>query len=139
MKNWIKYTLGILITLVILAAVGGAGFMFGARQSGTFVHPMMNGSAQSFGNGFDPHQGMNGGRDFHNFGRGYDRGGFGGFFSPLFGLIKLAVLAALGWIGYRFIKNSGWKLTRETASAPAAPEVVEAAAPSGSPAEENKE
>lgn len=134
MKNWIKYTLGILLTLIVLAAVGGAGFMFGARQSGTFVHPMMGGSTQSFGNGFDPHhQGM-GGRDFHNFGGGYDRGGFGGFFSPIFGLIKLAVLAALGWFGYKLIKNSGWRLTRESVQVEAA-----AAAPVETPAVETEE
>lgn len=142
MKQWIKYTLGILLTLVILAAVAGTGYMFGARQSGaTFVHPMMN-PGQAFGNGFDPHhQGMSVGRDMHNFGRGYDRSGFGGFLSPVFGLIKLAVLAAMGWIGYKFIKNSGWKLTRETAPVAARVDSAQEAPAETpvSPSEENRE
>ena len=48
--------------------------------------------------------------------RGFGRGGFerghGGFFSPIFDLVKLAVLAGLLWLGYKLVKNSGWKLVR---------------------------
>ena len=127
-KKWLTYTLGILLTLIILAAVGAIGFRIGAAQNNSFVHPMMNGSAPTFGHGFDGgqmpnfHQRGFEGRDFH--GRGFDRGGRGGFISPIFGLIKLAVLSALLWFGFRFIKNSGWRLTRDAvpASAPAASE-----------------
>jgi cytoskeletal protein RodZ len=42
-------------------------------------------------------------------------GGFS-FLSPIFGLIRLAVLGLLLWIGYKFVKNSGWRLTRAQAS-----------------------
>jgi hypothetical protein len=135
-KKWLSYTLGILLTLIVLVAVGAAGFRIGAMQNNTFAHPMMNGAGpnfeRGFGNGQMPNfhpQGFEG-RDFH--GRGFDRGERmerGGFFPPIFGLIKLAVLAALLWFGFKLIKNSGWKLTREAASVPApAPVVSEAPA-----------
>jgi len=38
------------------------------------------------------------------------------FFSPIFGLIRLAVLGLLLWIGYKFVKKSGWRLSRVEAS-----------------------
>ena len=127
-KKWLTYTLGILLTLIILAAVGAVGFRIGSMQNNTFVHPMMNGAGPSFDHGFGNgqmpnfHQQGFEGRDFHD--RGFDRGGRGGFIPPIFGLIKLAVLGALLWFGFRFIKNSGWRLTRDAvpASAPAASE-----------------
>jgi hypothetical protein len=38
-------------------------------------------------------------------------------------LIHVVVLGLLLWVGYKFVKNSGWKLTRVQAStAPAASE-----------------
>ena len=123
-KKWLTYTLGILLTLIVLAVVGGAAFRIGAMQNNTFAHPMMNGAGPGFERGFDGgqmpnfHQQGFEGRDFH--GRGFDRGGRGsGFFSPIFGLIKLAVLAALLWFGFKFVKNSGWRLTRDAAPASA--------------------
>ena len=119
-KKWLTYTLGILLTLIVLAVVGGVAFRIGAMQNNTFAHPMMNGAGPGFERGFDGgqmpnfhQQGFEGG-DFH--GRGFERGGRGGFFSPIFGLIKLAVLAALLWFGFKFVKNSGWRLTRDAAS-----------------------
>ena len=128
-KKWLTYTLGILLTLIVLAAVGGVAFRIGAMQNNTFVHPMMNGAGpafeRGFGNGQMPnfHQQGFEGRDFH--GRGFERGGRSGFFSPIFGLLHLIVLGALAWFGFKFIKNSGWRLTRDAAPA-SAPAVSEA-------------
>jgi len=128
MKNrkWLTYTLGTLLTLIVLAAVGGAGFRAGMMQNASFARPAfthdfdnmpqaMQGNIQGNGN---PHA-MQG--DFRQQGfdnRGDDRrdGGMN-FFSPIFGLIHLALLGLLGWFGYKFVKKSGWRITRETASA----------------------
>lgn len=127
-KKWLTYTLGFVLTLIVLAVVGGVAFRIGAMQNNTFAHPMMNGAVPAFGHGFDGgqmpnfHQQGFEGRDFHD--RGFDRGGRGGFIYPIFGLIKLVVLGALLWFGYKLVKNSGWRLTRDAvpASAPAASE-----------------
>jgi hypothetical protein len=133
MKNnkWLNYSLGILLTLVVLTVVAGAGFRAGAMQSTSFAHP-------SFVNGFNG-QVMQ--RDFHNNGarqmmgslkneglenrsnnRGFDRrdGGFS-LLAPIFGLIRFIVLGLLVWLGYKFVKNSGWRLTRVQATSPATP------------------
>jgi len=149
MKNnkWLTYTIGILLTLVVMVAVAGAGFRVGMSQSGTF-------SRAAFAHSFDgePHamQGNEQSTDPHgmrsNFqdhgkqqftqgfdGRGNDRGGMP-FGAPLFGLIRIAVLGLLAWVGYKFVKNSGWKLTREQA----APAPVESEA-SNAEVEEKKE
>jgi cytoskeletal protein RodZ len=53
------------------------------------------------------------------------------FLSPLFGLIRLAVLGLLLWIGYKFVKKSGWTISRVQATpapvaAPTATEVPSA-------------
>lgn len=68
-------------------------------------NPRMQGFDQrgNFQRGFDPR--------FES-GRGFDRGHRSGFFSPLFGLVHLVILGALLWFGYKFIKNSGWKLVK---------------------------
>ena len=146
MKNrkWLTYTLGTLLTLIVLAAVGAAGFRAGMMQniSGftgrpAFSHnfdnnsqlPMQGNQQQQQGGQVNPHQGFGDnfqgmrGDGFHrmqgNF-RGDDRRGGGmPFFSPIFGLIKLVVLGLLAWLGYKFVKDSGWKLTRVTAQATA--------------------
>jgi len=41
MKNnkWLTYTLGVLLTLVVLAAVAGISFRIGMAQNPSFVHP----------------------------------------------------------------------------------------------------
>jgi hypothetical protein len=57
-----------------------------------------------------------GGRDFdHGHGNSRGRGGFG-FFSPLFGLLHLVVLGGLIWLGYTFVKRSGWRVVNVNAS-----------------------
>ncbi len=136
-KKWLWITLSVLLTLVVLVGVAGAGFRYGVMQSPAFVkmqearmqqklaqppkqqaqnfdqkpngrNPQMQGFDQhgNFGHGFDQHRGFNRGR--------------GGFGSPLFGLIHLLILGALLWFGYKYVKNSGWKLVREAQPAPVA-------------------
>lgn len=137
-KKWLKYTLGILLTLIVLIAVGGAGFRIGVMQSASFTRPAfahnfdggpqtMHGNFQgnrnqqgmqgNFFNDKGGPQGMQGNphnRGFENRSGGHRDGGR--FFSPIFGLIRLAVLGLLLWLGYKFVKNSGWRITRAQAS-----------------------
>ncbi len=123
-KKWLTYTLGTVLTLIVLTAVGGAGFRMGMMQSASFAN-LTDGSAtqfHSFGNthGMDgDFSRMNGGSSSRGFdrGRGGDRGGF----PPIFGLFHLIVVGALGWFGYKLIKNSGWKLVKVNASEAPAP------------------
>jgi hypothetical protein len=129
-KKWIWVTLAILLTLVVLAGVAGAGFRMGLMQ-GTRLTASADGSApqfEQFGHmrGFDGN--FDGLRSLGPRMQGFDHDGFGGgrggFISPLFGLIKFAVLAALFWLGFNFIRKSGWRLTRTAPQpAPAASEV----------------
>ncbi len=123
-KKWLTYTLGIVLTLIVLTAVGGAGFRMGVMQSASFANLTDGSVAQfhSFGNihGMDgDFSRMDGGNSSHGFdsGRGGDRGGF----SPIFGLFHLLVVGTLGWFGYKLIKNSGWKLMKVNASEAAVP------------------
>ena len=131
MKNnkWIWRTLTILLTLVILIGVAGAGFRMGLMQ-GANMPRFANGETtrlpsfepmHGFENNFDKQQG----RDPHmmqGFGnRGFGRG-HGGFFSPLFGFVHLILLGGLIWLGYKLIKNSGWRITHVTQPAPAGSE-----------------
>ena len=133
-KKWLWWALTIILTLIVLAGVGFAGFRVGVAQAVNLPEGMsfMHGHAR----GFD-------GNDMHNdFGRkGFDHGGrdFGGrggfsFFSPLFGLIRLAVLGGLIWLGYTFVKRSGWKVVNVNTSQPVAP-----AAPAEPEVEEKKD
>ena len=72
--------MGILLTLIVLAAVGAVGFRIGAMQNNSFVHPMLNGAGPAFGRGFDGVQPRMQGNNFHNKGfegRGFDERGFG--------------------------------------------------------------
>jgi hypothetical protein len=71
----------------------------------------------NFNQGFDPRSNFN--RGFDRFDR-RDNRGRDGFASPLFGLIHLLILGALIWFGYKYAKNSGWKLVREVPQ-PASP------------------
>lgn len=115
-KKWFTYTLGILLTLIVLAVVGGVAFRIGAAQNSEFVHPMMNNAGPAFSHGFDMPGGNFHDQDFGGMGshgHGFDRGGFS-LFSPIFGLIRLAVLGLLLWGGYKLIQKSGWRLTRVT-------------------------
>ena len=151
MKNnkWLNYTLGILLTLVVLVVVAGAGFRTGMMQNASFARPAFahnfdggpqsmrgnqpgnfqnNDGQQSMQGNFHDNggpQSMQGGNS-RNKGFGNDRGGMN-FRSPLFGLIHVALLGLLGWFGYTLVKKSGWRITRvaATESAAAAAPVVE--------------
>ncbi|MBI5962036.1 MAG: hypothetical protein HY863_01050 [Chloroflexi bacterium] len=129
-NKWISVTLTILLTLIVLAGVAGVSFRMGAMQNTVFAgnDERMAQHFQAFGHmqGFNNERAIQPGENQRMM-RGFDHGGFGrgynSFFSPLFGLIKLAVLGALLWLGFKFVKNSGWRITRETAQpAPAASE-----------------
>jgi hypothetical protein len=139
MKNrkWLTYTLGTLLTLVVLAVVAGASFRIGMMQNASFMH------RPAFTNGFQPKPGtLPGNRDpqsmpgnphdefggfpgmpgnqyqhgFHNRGNGH--GGHGMFFfPPIFGIIHLLILALVIWVVYKLIEKSGWRLTRIEAPA----------------------
>jgi len=131
MKNnkWIWWTLTILLTLVVLAGVAFAGFRFGVMQSANLTADGTAFLFQHGGRGFD---GMHDGFDMRGFDHGRDFGGRGGFgfFSPLFGLLRLAVFGGLIWLAYTFVKRSGWRVVnvnaQQAAPASPAPEVVEA-------------
>lgn len=119
MKHWISKVLGILLLLVVIAGVGFAGFRIGRMQNvsvaaGTdFQHPNFGHHFNGMdGNGM-PQQGF----DRQNFGHGRDFGGRGGFrgFSPIFGLLRLAVFGGLIWLAYTLVKRSGWRLVNVNA------------------------
>ncbi len=160
MKNrkWLNYTIGILLTLVVLTAVAGAGFRVGMMQNASFARPAfthnfdgdpqaMRGNSQNDGvrqpaagnsQNNDAPQAMQGNsRDSGSMqGNSRDRGSMQGnsqtqgfdnrtndrrdggisFLSPIFGLIRLVVLGLLLWIGYKFVKKSGWTISRVQAS-----------------------
>lgn len=129
MKNtkWIWRVLAVLLTVVVLAGVGLAGFRFGVMQSANLTG---DGTAFMFhhGHGSDAGDSARGNFDSHHSNRGHDfgggRGGFS-FFGPIFGLLRLAVLGGLIWLGYTFVKRSGWRLVNVNAAQP----VTEEAAP----------
>ena len=126
MKNtkWIWRVLAVLLTVVVLAGVGLASFRFGVMQSANLTG---DGTAFMFHQGRGHNDGastlkpgnMQDGFDSHHSNRGNDfggrRGGFS-FFSPIFGLLRLAVLGGLIWLGYTFLKRSGWRLVNVNAS-----------------------
>lgn len=113
--NWIWRIFVVLLTLVVLAGVGFIGFRIGVAQGANLTDGMP--FAFAHGHGFD------GGTMHDSFGmRGFDHGrgtfgGRGGFslFSPIFGLVRLAVLGGLIWLGYTFIKRSGWRVVNVNA------------------------
>lgn len=128
MKNtkWIWRILAILLTLVVLAGVGFAGFRVGVMQGANLT---ANGATFLFhhGRGFDGGMmrgdyGMQGFEHGHEFGgrNDFGRGGFR-FFSPLFGLFHLAIFGGLIWLGYTLIKRSGWRVVNVNTSQPAVP------------------
>lgn len=124
-KKWGTYLLGTLLTLIALAVVGVAGFRIGIMQNAAF--PQMGfGERPAFNQnvdkndtsvqGVDPNRRDNPGSNPWGNGfnpRGFDRGHRGmPMMGGLFGLIHFAILALLLWFGYKFIKNSGWRLVR---------------------------
>jgi hypothetical protein len=137
-RKWIWWTLTTILTIVVLGFTGMAGYrvglMQGTRVAQTVLQsrnadgkattgqwqmpPQMRGPG---GNTFGNFHGQDFGRgqsfDGRNFNRFDRRVGFP-FFAPLFGLLSLAVLALLIWLGYKFAKNSGWRLTRVTVAEP---------------------
>jgi hypothetical protein len=142
-RKWLWWTLTIVLTLVVLGFTGLAGYRVGLMQGASVARTALKSRSADDKAATDQQQmppQMRGfeGKDFPDFhgqnlgpgqrfdGRKFDRfGGRGGFsfFSPLFGLLRLAVLALLIWLGYKYVKNSGWRLTRVTAEpAPAAEE-----------------
>lgn len=78
--------------------------------------------------GFNPRGGFDGGFSPRARFDRRDDFGRGGFF-PFPNLLTLALLAALIWLGYKYAKNSGWKIVRETpqGAAPVAEEKQDAA------------
>lgn len=145
MKNtkWIWRVLAVLLTLVVLAGVGFAGFRVGVVQGANLTADDLS-TMFTHSRGFDGDM-MNGGfghgrGDFNGRGHFDGRGDFGGrggfgFFSPLFGLLRLAVLGGLIWLAYTFIKRSGWRVVNVNASQP----VASAAAPVEPDVEEKKD
>ena len=137
-KKWLWWTLGILAALVLLAGAGFAGYRVGVVKGAQLAD---NPDAKAFmfehmnrfeGKGWD-HPNIQGQMPvFHqDFRQGHGFGGMrGGFFSPLFGLVRVAFWGFILWMVYKLISNSGWKLVREVpAAAPAVtpPAVVESA------------
>ncbi len=127
-NKWLTYILGVLLTLVVLAAVGGIGFRMGVMQSASFANLTDGQSvrasffAHGMDDGFNQMDQMERSNSSHGFdrSRGGDRDGFS---SPIFGLIPLLVFGVLAWFGYKLIKNSGWKLVKVNASEAPAPVV----------------
>ena len=145
MKNnkWVRWTITTLLTLIVLTGVGVAGFRVGVAQGANLT---ANGAMLMFqhsrgfdGSMMDGNSNMRGsghGHDFngqtseqgHNFGgRNFSRGRDGfSFFSPLFGLLRLAVLGGLVWLGYTLVKRSGWRVVKTAPTpTPVAAEVEE--------------
>jgi hypothetical protein len=137
-KKWLWIALASILTLVVLAGVGAAGYRLGLTQNPAVIQQFAELRAQRAeqfqkqnagqlpqqnDKTFDPRSGDGRGFDPHSkFDRRDDRGRGG---SPFFGFFHLIVLGALLWFGYRYAKNSGWKLVRETPQP--APPVVQSA------------
>lgn len=100
MKN-LKWLWWALIIVLVVAGVGFAGFQLGAAQSANIagMMPHMFAHARGFDGGI-----MRDGYGMHS-------GFFGwGGFPFFFGLVRLAILAGLVWLGYTLFKRSGWRL-----------------------------
>jgi hypothetical protein len=144
MKSVWKWVLGIVIVLILCAAVGGGLFAFSHRfavgavpairanqakdyawsmpMHRDFVGPAAPYHQREFGPGMVPHMGVWGGRGMMP---------FGGGFMIFGGLIRLFVLVAIlglvGFAAYRLGKQAGVRNAPSPAAAPppAAPEVPE--------------
>jgi hypothetical protein len=127
MKNkWVRWTLTALLTLIVLAGVGGAGFRLGIMQ-GRNIELRKEGApppfahSQRFGNNeFNKRLGSNGQDSDHNnrreFNRGFQHGFRRGGLLSIFGLIRLAVLGLIIWGGYTLYQRSGWRFVKVNAS-----------------------
>lgn len=120
MKNFLLSLLVAVLVLGALGAAGFAGYRYGYNQG---VLAVSDGDAQFFMPGFSlgPRR-----MPMHEFGfqRGFDRDGFGmmqrgfgfGYF-PLFGfLLRLLFWGLILWAVYIVVTRSGWRLTRTTAA-----------------------
>lgn len=129
-----KFFLTLLVLLVIIGALAGAGFWgyrigyangaTGSDNGQFFAHPYNmdpgqmpfhgfdRGANRGFGRGFDsnPHAMMQPG-GYHGIGMGR------GYFSPLHTLWYLVVLALVIWFVYWLFNKSGWQITRKTNAA----------------------
>lgn len=122
MKKWLKYTLGILLTLIALAAVGLAGYKTGRMQSVSLIRKEFLANAPAMQNLPNHNQGPQGNapmperrdemKQHGNRGFEHKRGGFS-IFPAFFGLIQALILGAVVWLGYQIAQRSGWKLVRE--------------------------
>jgi hypothetical protein len=135
MKKVLLTLLGIIVALGLLAGAGFAGYRIGFNQGIRTVSakvttqlPQQNKGLnqrgmpfQNFGRGFGP-QNM---PMLHNFGNGFNRmlpGGFRmmrrgfGFFGLFRFLFIIVVFALAIWVVYMLLKNSGWRLTRQSAT-----------------------
>ena len=52
-KKWLTYTVGTLLTLIVLVAVAGAGFRAGMMQNGTFMRGLNSAGHPAFSQNFD--------------------------------------------------------------------------------------
>lgn len=140
-----RFLLGLLSVVVILAALGAAGFTgyrYGFNQG---ARAASNGDAQQVvpGFGFGPQR-----MPMHNFGNDEFNRGFGGgpgfhmmrsggmgfgFFAPFMFLVRIAFWGLVIWAFYILVTRSGWRLTK---TVPASP-VVETA-PADSNVEKNE-
>ncbi|HJS19256.1 MAG TPA: hypothetical protein VJ785_10950 [Anaerolineales bacterium] len=119
MKKILLGLLILIVALVLLGAVGYAGYRYGFRQGALAAS---DGDAQFLMPGFGlGRQRM----PMHDFGfdeRGFDRGGFGirqrgfafGFFPPFGLLLQLLFWGLILWAIYMLVTRSGWRLTRTT-------------------------
>jgi len=133
-RKWIWWTLAVIFTLAAFTVIGFAGFRIGYVQglkanpnaSNFMARPVWRGQgqAQNFDKNFEQRNPVHAQR----FGeKQNDRfGGRGHFGSPLAGLGTIIILGLLVWLGYKYVKNSGWRLTRTVESEPV---VVETPAP----------
>lgn len=137
--KWIGWTLGILLAFIVLAGVGFAGFRFGMMRS----IPLADGTLPRWAERFDgdmPHrfEARDFGRGHHFAMRGFDHGGFR-LFSPIFGLMHLALMAGVLWLGYTLFKKSGWRLVKVDANQPVPPTPTAMPEPSSTDENEKQE
>jgi hypothetical protein len=124
MKRTLLTLLAVVVVIGLFGAVGFAGYRFGlARGAQTTGNAEATRPEIRRFDDFGPHR-----MPMHDFefGRGARRGlggfpmlGFG-FFGPLMFLGRILVLALIVWFIYWLLTRSGWRLTRETVSAPPA-------------------